>query len=99
MRALATRIAASGTCVMSLDGHVETISVSTEEAGSRLDRVLAARVAELSRSRLKALIEDGQVSVAGRAVRDPSYHVKAGETVTVDVPPAEPAEPEAENIP
>jgi len=84
---------------MSPDGHVETISVSAEEAGNRLDRVLAARVAELSRSRLKALIEGGQVSVAGRVVRDPSYHVKAGETVAVNVPPAAPAEPEAENIP
>lgn len=84
---------------MSLDGHVETIAVGAEDAGSRLDRMLAARVAELSRSRLKALIEDGQVRVGEKAVRDPAYHVKAGEMVTVEVPPAEPAEPAAENIP
>ena len=34
---------------------------------SRLDRVLAARVGDLSRSRLKALIVDGRVSVCGRS--------------------------------
>ncbi len=84
---------------MSPTGRVEQIAVSEEDAGQRLDRVLAARVSDLSRSRLKALIVDGQVSVGDRAVRDPAYHVKAGETVVVDVPEAAPAEPAAENIP
>ena len=37
----------------------EEFQVAAAEAGERLDRVLAARVAELSRSRLKALILDG----------------------------------------
>jgi 23S rRNA pseudouridine1911/1915/1917 synthase len=84
---------------MSLDGHVETIVVSTEEAGQRLDRVLAGRVVALSRSRLKVLIEQGQVRVDGGVLRDPAYHVKASETIDVDVPEAAPAEPAAENIP
>jgi len=84
---------------MSLEGHVETIAVTAEEAGARLDRVLTQRVAELSRSRLKALILDGQVSVSGVTVRDPSRSVRAGERIVVEVPPAEPAEPEAEDIP
>ncbi len=35
------------------------IVVAGDEAGNRLDRVLAARIEELSRSRLKALILDG----------------------------------------
>jgi 23S rRNA pseudouridine1911/1915/1917 synthase len=96
---MATRIVAPGTEGMSPDGRVETIAVTAEEAGQRLDRVLAARVAELSRSRLKALIVDGRVSVAGAAVRDPALHVKAGETIVIDVPPAAAAEPEAETIP
>jgi len=84
---------------MSPNGHVESIAVTLEEAGQRLDRVLTQRVGELSRSRLKALIVEGRVSVAGKAVRDPARHVKSGETIVVDVPPAAPAEPEAENIP
>lgn len=84
---------------MSRDGHLETIAVAAEDAGARLDRVLSTAIAELSRSRLKTLIIDGQVSIAGQPVRDPSYRVKAGEEIVVEVPPAEPAEPEAENIP
>src|SRR5688500_8848895 len=96
---MATRIVAPGTEVMSPDGRVERIAVTAEEAGQRLDRVLAARVTELSRSRLKALIVDGRVSVAGAAVHDPALHVRAGETIVIDVPPAAPAEPEAETIP
>jgi 23S rRNA pseudouridine1911/1915/1917 synthase len=83
---------------MSGDARVE-IAVSAEEAGQRLDRMLTAHVAELSRSRLKALIEQGQVSVSGAVLRDPAYHVKVAETIVVDVPEAAPAEPAAEDIP
>src|SRR5437868_4860920 len=35
------------------------VVVAGTEAGERLDRMLAARIADLSRSRLKALILDG----------------------------------------
>jgi 23S rRNA pseudouridine1911/1915/1917 synthase len=61
--------------------------------------VLALRAEGLSRSRLKALIIDGQVAVAGQAIRDPAYHVTPGTTITIRVPPAAPAEPAAEPIP
>src|SRR6185437_14148924 len=46
------------------------ITVEGGEGSARLDRVLAARLADLSRSRLKALILAGQVFVdkAGGAV-------------------------------
>src|SRR6185312_11825724 len=45
----------------------------------------------------------GNVSVASGSsnsspVRDPAYHVNAGDTITIDVPPARPAEPEGEAI-
>jgi 23S rRNA pseudouridine1911/1915/1917 synthase len=79
-----------------------TVIVAGDEGSARLDRVLAARLPELSRSRLKALILAGQVSIGQGsivAVRDPAYHVGHGETITIDVPEATPAEPEAENIP
>ena len=72
--------------------------VAANEAGERLDRVLAARTA-LSRSRLKALILDGAVAIGPRTIRDPGYRVNAGDTVAVEVPPPEPAEPAAEHIP
>jgi 23S rRNA pseudouridine1911/1915/1917 synthase len=81
------------------DGHIERIAVAPEEQGERLDRVLAARVGGLSRSRLKALILAGEVSIGNRRVDDPGYRLKADETVTVRVPPPEAPEPEGEAIP
>ena len=72
--------------------------VAASEADDRLDRVLAART-ELSRTRLKALILDGAVTVGPRTIRDPGYRVNAGEVIAVAVPPPEPAKPEGERIP
>lgn len=76
-----------------------TVTVEGDEGSQRLDRVLAVRSPGLSRSRLKALILAGQVSIKAAPVRDPAYHVNAGDTITIDVPPAAPAEPEGEDIP
>ena len=81
------------------DSASETVIIAAEEQGQRLDRVLAARIPALSRSRLKALILAGQVSAGGRPLRDPGQSVKSGDTVTVTLPPPEPAEPEGEAIP
>ena len=81
------------------EGTSETINIAAEEQGQRLDRVLAARLPALSRSRLKALILGGQVTSAARTIRDPAMHVKSGESITVTLPPPEPAKPEGENIP
>jgi 23S rRNA pseudouridine1911/1915/1917 synthase len=80
--------------------HVEKLSVivAGDEGSARLDRVLAARLPNLSRSRLKALILDGRVQIATLSVRDPAYHVGRGDTITIDVPEAAPAEPQAEAI-
>ena len=78
---------------------IETVTISAEETGGRLDRVLAARIPALSRSRLKALIIDGQVTIAARTVRDPAASVNSGDIVTVTLPPPEPAVPQGEAIP
>jgi 23S rRNA pseudouridine1911/1915/1917 synthase len=75
------------------------VTVQGNEGVRRLDQVLAARGPGLSRSRLKALILKGQVSVGTVAVRDPAYHVAAGDTITIDVPPPVPAAPAGEDIP
>jgi 23S rRNA pseudouridine1911/1915/1917 synthase len=77
----------------------KSILVAGHEAGARLDRVLAAHVAELSRSRLKALIEAGAVAVDKRTIRDPSHRVKSGSAIVLDVPLPEPAKPAPEPIP
>jgi 23S rRNA pseudouridine1911/1915/1917 synthase len=77
----------------------EHVTVSGEDAGARLDRVLAARIPALSRSRLKALILAGEVAIGGRTIRDPGHRVNSGDAVTVALPAPEPAAPAPENIP
>jgi len=74
------------------------VTVGGDEGSSRLDRVLAVRLPQLSRSRLKALILAGSVAIKSASVRDPAYHVTSGDTITIDVPEAVAAEPEAEDI-
>ena len=74
------------------------VTVTGEEDSTRLDRVLAGNLGELSRSRLKALILAGRVSVGSAPIRDPAYHVAAGDTITIDVPEAAAAEPAGEDI-
>ncbi|MGH6727292.1 MAG: RluA family pseudouridine synthase [Pseudolabrys sp.] len=78
---------------------VETVKIAAEERGLRLDRVLAARIPALSRSRLKALILDGQVTIDKRTIRDPATSVNSGEAVTVTLPPPAEAKPAGEPIP
>jgi 23S rRNA pseudouridine1911/1915/1917 synthase len=76
-----------------------SVLVAPDEAGQRLDRVLARHLAALSRSRLKTLIEAGTVEVDGHTIRDPSHRVNSGAAIKVDVPPPRPARPEGEPIP
>jgi 23S rRNA pseudouridine1911/1915/1917 synthase len=75
------------------------VTVAPEAAGGRLDRLLAAALPELSRSRLKALIEEGRVSAAGQAVTTPSAKVKAGQTFAIIVPETRPVALAAQAIP
>jgi 23S rRNA pseudouridine1911/1915/1917 synthase len=75
------------------------LKVDAEEDGARLDRVLAARLTELSRSRHKALVLAGHVAVDAATIRDPSYRVNAGSTITLVLPPAAEGNIAAEPIP
>jgi 23S rRNA pseudouridine1911/1915/1917 synthase len=79
-------------------GQKLVVTVAGDEGSIRLDRVLAVRSPELSRSRLKALILAGSVSLGGAPVRDPAYHVASGDTITIDVPEATAPEPAGEDI-
>jgi 23S rRNA pseudouridine1911/1915/1917 synthase len=74
------------------------VIVAGDEGSTRLDRVLALRLSGLSRSRLKALILAGHVTIKTAPVRDPAYHVAAGDTITIDVPEAIDPEPRGEDI-
>jgi 23S rRNA pseudouridine1911/1915/1917 synthase len=81
------------------DKVTETVTIAAEDVGLRLDRVLATHIATLSRSHLKTLILAGQVTIAARTIRDPAATVKSGDTITVTLPPPEPAVPKGETIP
>lgn len=76
------------------------IVLTADAAGQRLDQWLAAALGpDVSRSRVQALIRQGAVTVAGRPVDEPKRKLAAGETVEVELPEPEPAEPQGEDIP
>ena len=60
--------------------------VPPTQAGERLDRFVAATVAELSRSHVQHLLETGQILVNGQKARA-SLSLRGGERVLVTVPP------------
>jgi 23S rRNA pseudouridine1911/1915/1917 synthase len=68
-----------------------TAVVPPEAAGQRLDRWLTGTHGGHSRSRLKALIEGGALTVDGMTMTDPARRLRAGETVRlVEPPPVDP---------
>lgn len=73
-----------------------TLRVEPEDAGTRLDRFLARRAEGFSRSRLKALIQDRQVSTSGKVLDDPNMRVMAGTELILTIPPSAPSEPQPE---
>ncbi|MBI2524481.1 MAG: RluA family pseudouridine synthase [Candidatus Rokubacteria bacterium] len=73
-------------------------TVAHAEAGTRLDRWLAGRLPDLSRTRLRALIEGGEVRVGGHAVKA-ARRLRAGERVEVLIPPPPPESMAPEAIP
>ena len=75
-----------------------TLVATASAKGERLDRFLAAQLADLSRSRLKALIDEGRVRVDGREAA-PSHRLKGTESIDVEVPAPQPVALEPEAIP
>ena len=76
-----------------------SFTVEADAAGTRLDRWLATQLSDLSRSRLKGLIDDGQVIAGHDKPIDPKFKVSEGETYTLTLPDPEPATPQPEDIP
>jgi 23S rRNA pseudouridine1911/1915/1917 synthase len=73
--------------------------VAPEAAGQRLDAYLASVVPDMSRSRLKTLIEAGRVSIGGATIVEAKKAVNSGDRIHLSLPEPEPAEPEGEDIP
>ncbi|MDX2289085.1 MAG: RluA family pseudouridine synthase [Hyphomicrobiaceae bacterium] len=74
------------------------IAAGADEDAGRLDRWLALRLPELSRSRIKALIEAGAVTSGGRTIGDASERVKPGTAYRLALPEPEPAGPLPQDI-
>jgi 23S rRNA pseudouridine1911/1915/1917 synthase len=78
--------------------QILTAEATGNDAGERLDRFLAARLPQFSRTRLKTLIREGHASRGGETIRDPEYRVKPGQCFALRLPPPEPAELPAQPI-
>lgn len=75
------------------------VALSSDYAGWRLDRALAAALPTLSRERIKVLIASGQVTLDDAPARDPSARVKGGERASILVPRPAAAQAAAQDIP
>jgi 23S rRNA pseudouridine1911/1915/1917 synthase len=68
----------------------QVFDVGEENAGERLDRFLgqaaATRRIALSRTRLKALIEAGEISIDQKIARDPSTRLTPGSRIAFEAP-------------
>ena len=65
----------------------------------RLDVFLSEQTDEFTRSRIKKLIEDGNVSVRGKQVTKAGADIKAGDEITIVIPDAVAYAVQPENIP
>ena len=74
-----------------------TTEFTAEIPGERLDVFIARRLPELTRSRVKRLIDDGFVAVAGQRVK-PGLRLESGQLVCVEIPPPAPTWAESEPI-
>ncbi len=68
------------------------------EAGVRLDRMLANHFPDLSRTRLKRLIEEGRVVQDGATSRDPSQRVRPDQNFVVFFPDMQDPAPVAQSL-
>ncbi|WEV50274.1 RluA family pseudouridine synthase [Lactobacillus sp. ESL0731] len=72
------------------------LEVKTEQG--RLDKFIAAKIATLSRTRIKELIQDKQILV-NQKLEKVSYKVQPGDQIEVTVPALKPLAVTSENIP
>ncbi len=77
---------------------LRSITARADDDGVRLDRLISVQCQDISRSRARGLIKQGQVSLGGRTIVEPDYRVKPDEIFLVEVPEAAPAAPLPETI-
>lgn len=76
----------------------EKLIVNLENAGVRLDAYVADNINNLSRTMVKKLIEEGNISVNGK-IQKVSYKVQENDEINVNVPEAKQLDLKAQDIP
>lgn len=76
----------------------QRIELVVSEAGSRIDSYISAQCPQLSRSHVQKLIDDGFVTVNGRASKS-GYKLRVDDRITVEISEPEPIAPQPEDIP
>ena len=80
------------------DGQ-SAFTITEDDQGARLDKWLSERLEGLTRTRLKALIEEGALSRNGDVFTDPSYKLRVGDAILLTMPDLAPPTPKPEAIP
>ena len=88
---------------MPSDKSILTYKVSDDELGLRLDQFLSKNIKNLSRSRIKTLINESNVIKINEkeqvVIKDPSKKVKTGESYLVNIPKPVDPKPKPQEIP
>ena len=85
---------------LSEDDGAGKVLIAGQDAGGRLDAWLAQALAGgLSRSRVKALIEEGDVRINGAPAKAPHQKIQPGDRIEITIPEPEDPQPKGEDIP
>lgn len=78
---------------------IRNYCVTEEDKNKRLDLFLMENITELSRSRIKTLIESGLVMINGKTPQKSGAALKEGDRVEIEIPEPQEVHAKAENIP
>ena len=73
-----------------MKSETQVYDIQEDQRGTRLDRFLISATEGVSRTYLQRLIRDGDVTVNGKAGKQPSYVLRDGDQVCLTLPPPRP---------
>lgn len=75
------------------------VTFTRDDDGARLDRALAARLPQHSRSFIERLIDEGRVTLQGKPAARSSMRVADGQRAEIDIPPPIPIAARSQEMP
>ena len=81
-----------------MNREVQILELTCEQNDVRTDKFVSENVPDLTRSMVQKLMEEGRILVSGKPVAK-NHRLKAGNTLTVEIPAPQPLCIEAEEIP